>query len=361
TANDLYVFAHASGNLNPLHIPDIDWTGDGVIDEPVAPAMWIGSLISAVLGTVLPGPGTIYRSQSFDFIDRARIGDRLTVTVTVTAKEPDDRVRLATMVCRDDGSPITRGEAVVTAPRETIVFDPADLPGILIRRHQHFDRLIARAAALPALPTAVVAPDDPHSLGGTMLSAREGLIVPILIGARNRIEAAAAEIGADLGGLEIINVEPETEAASRAIMMVNEGRARAVMKGHLHTEDLLRHVVKRDGGLRTRRRISHCFVLDVPGRPTPVIISDAAINIAPDLAAKVDIVQNAIDIGHAIGITSPKVGILSAIETVNPSIPSTIDAAVLSKMAERGQIKGGIVDGPLAMDNAIDVQAARAK
>ncbi|NBN64668.1 bifunctional enoyl-CoA hydratase/phosphate acetyltransferase [Microvirga tunisiensis] len=361
TANDLYIFAHASGNTNPLHLPNTDWTGDGKIDPPFAPSMWIGALISAVLGNILPGPGTVYRSQSFTFHNRVILGDTLTVSVTVLAKEADRLVRLATRVSRADGTPVADGLAEVTAPDQTITFDMTDLPALLVERHQHFDRLIGYARLLPSLTTAVIAPDDANSLGGALLAAREGLIRPVLIGARSRIEAAAAALHETLDGIEIIDIADESEAAARGVAMVHEGRVGAVMKGHLHTDHLLHHVVKRDGGLRTSRRISHVFVMDVPGRKTPVIISDAAINIAPDLMTKVDIIQNAINVGLAIGMDLPKVGILSAIETVNPAIPSSLDAAVLSKMAERGQITGGLVDGPLAMDNAIDLQAARTK
>ncbi|MFN4009227.1 MAG: bifunctional enoyl-CoA hydratase/phosphate acetyltransferase [Pannonibacter sp.] len=361
TANDLYIFAHASGNTNPLHLPNTDWTGDGRVDPPFAPSMWIGALVSAVLGNILPGPGTVYRTQSFTFRNRVILGDALTVTVSVLAKEADRLVRLSTTVIRADGTVIAEGTAEVTAPDQTITFDATDLPALLVERHQHFDKLIGYARMLPPLITAVVAPDDVNSLGGALLAAREGLIHPILIGARARIEAAAAELNQSLDGYELVDIADESEAAARGVAMVHEGKAGAVMKGHLHTDHLLHHVVKREGGLRTSRRISHVFVMDVPGRKTPVIISDAAINIAPDLMTKVDIIQNAINVGLAIGMEQPKVGILSAIETVNPAIPSSLDAAILSKMAERGQITGGLVDGPLAMDNAIDLQAARTK
>jgi len=361
TPNDLFVFAHASGNINPVHIPDIDWNGDGRKDDPVAPSMWVGALISSVLGNVLPGPGTVYRNQTFNFRDRVHLGDKLSVTATVVEKKADRVVHLDTRVARSDGTVIADGRAIVVAPETRITFDPAELPGILVERHQHFDRLTELAATVPPLPVAVVAPDDPNSLGGALLAAREGLITPILVGNATAIAATAKEIGADLTGFEIVDEPIEDKAAARGVALIHEGRARALMKGHLHTDTLLKHIVKRDGGLRTGKRLSHCFVMDIPGRPSPVIISDAAINIAPDLAAKVDIVQNAIDMGRALGIAEPKVGILSAIETVNPAMQSTIDAAVLSKMAERGQIRGGIVDGPLAMDNAIDVQAAKTK
>jgi len=361
TVNDLLIFAHASGNKNPLHLPDTDWTGDGKVDRPVAPSMWVGALVSAVLGNILPGPGTVYLSQSFDFMGRVSVGDRLSITVTVLDKGADRNVRLSTDVLAQDGSKIASGEALVIAPESTIEYDPTDLPGLLVERHRHFNRLIRTAQSLDPVATAVVAPDDPSSLEGAILAEREGLIRPVLIGAGDRIAAAAREIDADLSDHELIDIEDESEAAARAIAMVHEGRVSAVMKGHLHSDDLLRHVVKKEGGLRTKRRISHVFVMDVPGRKTPVLISDAAINIAPDLSTKVDIIQNAIDTGLAIGLDTPKVGILSAIETVNPAIPSSLDAAILSKMAERGQIRGGLVDGPLAMDNAIDIQAARTK
>lgn len=360
-ANDLYIFAHASGNLNPMHIPDIDRDGDGKKDEAVAPSMWVGALVSAVLGNVLPGPGTLYRSQSFRFAERAHIGETLTVRVEVLSKEEDGVVRLSTLVRRSDGETIAEGDAEVIAPTEKIRFEDHEVPDIVVNRHQHFDRMLEACEGLPPLDTAVACPDDPNSLGGAMLALKEGLIAPIFVGCAKRIHAAAEEIGADISGIELIDIEDEPEAAQRAVALVHEGRAKAVMKGHLHTDGLLHHVVNKKHGLRTARRLSHVFVMDVPGRPTPVLISDAAININPDLNTKVSITQNAIDLGRAIGIETPKVGLLSAVEVVNPNIPSTIDAAVISKMAERGQITGGLVDGPLAMDNAIDINAARTK
>lgn len=361
SANDLLVYAHASGNHNPLNLPDTDWTGDGKIDEPIAPSMWVGALVSAVLGNILPGPGTIHKSQTFSFHERVSVGDTLKVKVAVTAKKPEGIIELNVSVTKDDGTLIADGVADVTAPTQTIEFDDTQLPALLVERHRHFTRLIEMARTLPPLPTAVVAPDDPSSLEGAIVAAQEGLIQPVLIGAQDRIRKTAETLQADISNLELIDIENESDAAARAVAMVHEGNVRAVMKGHLHTEDLLHHIVKRDGGLRTKRRISHVFVMDIPGRETPVLISDAAINIAPDLRTKVDITQNAIDAALAIGLEDPKVGVLSAIETVNPAIPSSLDAAVLSKMAERGQIRGGIVDGPLAMDNAINVQAARTK
>ncbi|MBD8892331.1 bifunctional enoyl-CoA hydratase/phosphate acetyltransferase [Roseibium litorale] len=361
STNDLLIFAHASGNRNPLHLPDTDWTGDGKNDKPFAPAMWIGGLISAVLGNILPGPGTVYRSQTLAFRKQADLGDALTVRIEVTEKLPDNMVRLTTRVLLPDDTVVADGVAEVSAPTRQIEFDGSQIPALLIERHRHFNRLISLARTLPRLPTAVVAPEDSSSLQGALDAAHKGLILPILIGDSAKIEETAHEIGADLSGLMIVHAGNDDAAAARAVAMVHEGRAAAVMKGRLHSDDLLRHVVKREGGLRTRKRISHVFIMDIPGRATPVLISDAAINISPDLDAKVDITQNAINVALSLGMEMPKVGILSAIETVNPAIPSSLDAAILSKMADRGQIRGGVVDGPLAMDNAIDLQAARTK
>ncbi|MEO1471669.1 MAG: bifunctional enoyl-CoA hydratase/phosphate acetyltransferase, partial [Pseudomonadota bacterium] len=322
----------------------------------------IGSLISAVLGNILPGAGTLYRAQAFTFHERAHAGDELVARVRVTEKRADREVVLATEVTRKgDGAAILSGEAVVIAPATKLTFEDLDIPGLVVQRHRHFEAMIARAEPLPPIPTAVVAPEEPNSLGGALLAAEHTIIAPILVGARARIEAAARALGRTLDGVEIVDVEGHGRAASAAVDLVADGRARAVMKGHLHTDELLRACLRRERGLRAGRRLTHVFVMDVPGLAHPLIVTDAAINIAPDLETKVDIVQNAIDIARSIGIEQPKVGVLSAVETVNPQIPSSIDAALLSKMADRGQITGGLVDGPLAMDNAIDLAAARTK
>lgn len=359
-ADDLYVFAHASGNLNPMHLPEEDGDGDG-LPEAIAPSAWIAALVSAVLGNRLPGPGTLYKSQTLRFLGRARTGDTLTARVRLREKGENREVTFDTWVEAAGGARLAEGEAVVIAPDAARSFDLHDVPGLTVQSHAHFDRLIARVEPLAPIATAVVAPEEPHSLSGALLAARHTIIAPILVGSAARIAAAAVEAGLDLGGLEILDEPDHARAAARAVALVHEGRARAVMKGHLHTDALLRAVLRRDGGLRTGRRLSHVFVMDVPGLDHLLMVTDAAINIAPDLETKIDIVQNAIDLAHALGIAEPKVGILSAIETVNPNIPSTLDAAVLSKMAERGQITGGLVDGPLAMDNAVDLEAAATK
>jgi phosphate acetyltransferase len=187
------------------------------------------------------------------------------------------------------------------------------------------------------------------------------LIVPILVGPRDRIQKVAAMHGLDIRKFEMIDAEYSEQSATKAVELVREGKAEAVMKGSLHTDELMAAVVKRDTGLRTARRISHCFVMDVPGHDQPLVITDAAINIAPDLKAKADIVQNAIGLARALGAREVRVAILSAMETVNPDVPSTVEAAALCKMADRGQITGAVLDGPLALDNAISPKAAEIK
>lgn len=360
-ADDLYVFANTSGNLNPLHLPKADGDGDGE-PESVAPSMWVASLISGVLGSKLPGPGTLYHAQSLNFVGRARAGETLIAKVRLIAKEANGHVRFDTWVETDDGTRIVEGEAIVIAPKDLVHFDANDVPGLTVQRHRHFDSLLELAEPLPAIPTAVVAPEKPDALAGAILAARHTLIEPILIGHPDRIAEAAAEEGVDLAQYRVVEARDHRIAAQMAVQMVLKKQAAAVMKGHLHTDILLSEVLKRDGGLRRGgRRLSHVFVMDVPGLSHLLMVTDAAINITPDLQTKADICQNAIDLAVSLGIEQPKVGVLSAIETVNPAIPSTLDAAILSKMAERGQITGGLVDGPLAMDNAINLGAAMTK
>ncbi len=229
------------------------------------------------------------------------------------------------------------------------------------RPHDKYQRLLDACKSLPPTPTAVVHPCDQSSLQGALDAARLGLISPILVGPRSRIEAVARQFALDIAGLPIEDAPFSQASAEQAVAIVREGRAEALMKGSLHTDELMGAVVKRDTGLRTARRVSHCFVMDVPTYPEPLIITDAAVNIAPTLADKVDIVQNAIDLAHALGAPEARVAILSAMETVNPMVPSTIEAAALCKMADRGQITGGILDGPLALDNAISLESVKIK
>jgi phosphate acetyltransferase/phosphate butyryltransferase len=229
------------------------------------------------------------------------------------------------------------------------------------RRAEQYARLISRATELPAVPTVVVHPCDQTSLEGALDAAEAGMIDPVLVGPEKRIRAVAEEHGLDVSPFDIVDAAHSHESAARGMELLREARGEVLMKGSLHTDELMGAVVRKDSGLRTERRISHVFAMDVATYPKPLFITDAAINIFPDLRTKQDIVQNAIDFLRALGNERPLVAILSAVETVNPAIPSTVEAAALCKMADRGQISGGLLDGPLALDNAISLEAARIK
>jgi phosphate acetyltransferase len=233
--------------------------------------------------------------------------------------------------------------------------------GPATRRHEKYDRLIAAARGVPAIPTAVAHPCDETSLKGALDAAAAGMIKPLLVGPEAKIRDIARKLGVDIAAFEIVDVPHSHAAAAKAVELVRAGRVELIMKGSLHSDELLAEVARRETGLRTERRISHVFIMDVPTYPKALFITDAAVNIFPDLEAKRDIVQNAVDLHLGLGLGAPKVAILSAVETVTPKIPSTIDAAALCKMADRGQITGAELDGPLAFDNAISATAAATK
>ena len=230
-----------------------------------------------------------------------------------------------------------------------------------VREYRVYPALIERCAALAPIATAIAHPCDESSLRGAIEAAEAGLIRPILVGPEAKIRALAEQCGIDLGPYQVNDAAHSHAAAAQAVAIVRAGEAEALMKGSLHTDELMAEIVRKEVGLRTERRISHAFIMDVPTYPKPLVVTDAAINIFPDLETKADIVRNAIDMAHAFGRELPKVAILSAVETVTPKIPSTIDAAALCKMAERGQITGALLDGPLAFDNAISKEAAAIK
>jgi len=229
------------------------------------------------------------------------------------------------------------------------------------QRHEKYERLIAAARDVPAVRTVVVHPCDETSLEGALDAATAGIIKPILVGPESKIRAVAEKAGIDLGTSEIIEAPHSHAAAAKAVELVRSGHAEIIMKGSLHTDELLAEVVRRETGLRTGRQISHVFIMDVPTYDYTLFVTDAAVNISPDLAAKRDIIQNAIDLHIGLGLGPPKVAILSAVETVTAKIPSTLDAAALCKMADRGQITGAELDGPLAFDNAVSPEAANIK
>ena len=360
---DVKLFAILTGDFNPATI-DPNYSESGMFREAIAHGMWSGSLISTVLATQFPGPGTILVDQSLHFARPVTIGDRIVITVTVKHKFDHNRHILFDCLCTNqEGLPVVKGTAEVLAPSEKMSrLQETQAPEIYIDdKHARYTQLLSRVKGLEPIPTAVAHPCDQESLRGPVIAFQAGIIEPILVGPEAKIRAVAEEFAIDLSGIRIVNAAHSHDSAALAVSLIKTGDAEALMKGSLHTDELMSEVVARANGLRTNRRISHVFVMDVPTYHRPLLITDAAINIAPTLEEKVDIIQNAIDLAHILDIPEPKVAILSAVETVNPKIQSTLDAAALCKMADRGQIKGGLLDGPLAFDNAVSIVAAKTK
>ncbi len=361
TLADIQAFAAVSGDTNPAHL-DPEYANATLFHGVIGHGMWGGSLISSLLGTVFPGPGTIYLEQNLHFSRPVRIGDTLNVTVTCISKQDDKKtVELDCLLVNQKGDRVLYGVAKVMAPTEKLRMPRIHAPHIsLFDPEQRHANLLALGAQLEPVRCGVVHPCDADSLQGAMDAHQAGLIHAVLIAPEKKLRAVAAEAGIDLTGIEVIHVEHSHAAADLAAQMAADKKLEALMKGSLHTDELI-HAVVSQKGLRTGRRMSHVFRFEAPMYPKPLYITDAALNIAPTLAEKADIVQNAILFAQIMGVATPKVAILSAVETVNPNIPSTLDAAALCKMADRGQIKGGLLDGPLAFDNAVSSHAAEIK
>ncbi len=361
-AADIQLFAIMSGDINPALV-DSAQANSGTFKEGIAHGLWSASLISTTLGTQFPGPGTTLVDQSLRFLKPVAIGDTITITVSVREMFAHNHHIVFDCSCiNQDGQHVVLGTAEVLAPTEKMRTRRVNLPDITISdKYARLQALVARAKGLAAIDMAVVHPCDRESLRGALMAAEAGLIEPFLIGPEAKIRAVAEENGLDLKQYRIVNVKHSHDSAAMAVTLVRNGDAEAIMKGSLHTDELMAEIVPRAAGMRTARRISHVFLMDVPTYPRPIMITDAAVNIAPTLEEKVDIIQNAIELGHIIGVAEPKVAILSAVETVNPKIQSTLDAAALCKMADRGQITGGLLDGPLAFDNAVSMLAAKTK
>ncbi len=359
--DDIALFAVMSGDVNPAHL-DEPYAEASMFHRIIGHGMWGGALVSAVLGTRLPGPGTIYLEQDLSFRKPVGLGDTITVTVTAKEKRPEKHIVVFDCRCvNQNGEDVITGTAVTLAPTEKIRRPCVTLPEVQLRRHDKYQQFVDRCAELGPVPTAVVHPCDRASLEGAIRAAEAHLISPILVGPETKIRSVAAAEGIDIAGYEIVGVEHSHAAAAKAVALARTGKAAALMKGSLHTDELMHEVTAAETGLRTARRISHAFVMDVPTYAEPLIITDAAINIFPTLDDKRDICQNAIDLAQILGCPEPRVAVLSAVETVSAKIPSTLEAAALSKMADRGQITGGLVDGPLAYDNAVSELAAQEK
>jgi phosphotransacetylase len=315
--------------------------------------------IASAIHQHLPGTGSHIQQLSLTFSKSSQPSDHAKVCFTLVEKQLAPLIKIHISVRNEHDESLCEGVAIVQAPTVKVAGPhPSNNPA---QRHDKYRLFLGQVKKEKPVPTAVVYPCDELSLQSCREAVDEELIEPILIGPESKILQIAAKIGWNLSSHRIIHQEDAPKSAAHAVELVHLNEARMMMKGALHSDDLLREVVKSNGGLRCGRRISHVFIMDVPGLDRPLLISDAAINIAPDLKTKADITRNAIDLAHTLGIPNPKVAILSAIETVNPNLPSSVDADSLTKMAERGEIQGGMVYGPLAMDNAINIQAARTK
>ncbi|MBM4200405.1 MAG: bifunctional enoyl-CoA hydratase/phosphate acetyltransferase [Gammaproteobacteria bacterium] len=358
---DIEALAFVSGDIDENHAEQTENepSSDRMpATEPVAAE----AFFSYLLNRRLPGPGTTILAYDLAFQGRIVMGETYAATITVKEKRPEASVIVFDCRCTNPaGEMIASGTATVAAPTDRISHTELDTPEVIFRRTDVFARLIRDCADIPAVTCAVVHPCDTDSLLGALEAAQRKLIIPVLVGPEARIRAIARTAGADLSPYRIVDVEHSLAAAEKGVAMARAGEVEALMKGSLHTDELMAAVVPSATGLRTARRISHAFVMDVPTYPRVLLVTDAAINITPGLKDKVDIVQNAIDLAQVLGIREPRVALLSAVETVNPDIPSTIEAAALCKMADRKQITGGLLDGPLAFDNAINEQAATSK
>jgi phosphate acetyltransferase len=361
TTDDAMAFASISGFNSVLNAEELIQRAGGI--PPTGPNMWCASLISGLFSMNIPGPGCTLTNVSLSFHHRIRVGDRILVNVRVTDKDDTTKsIRFGCEAVNGSGTPIFSGTAQLLAPVEKNRWSTLPVPQLIVNNpYRHYLGLINRATSKPAVRTAVAWPCDEVSLGGAFQAFKDRLIVPVLVGSEKTIRELAERMQLDLGAITIVDVGESRNAAIRAVELARKGAVQMLMKGSLHTDELMGAVVSRDGGMRIGRRISHVFALDVPSYHKPLFVTDAAVNIQPDLETKIDILQNAIDMMVAFEMASPKVAILSAVESVNPAIPSTLDAAALCKMVDRGQITGAIVDGPLAFDNAISSDAARIK
>jgi len=357
TSSDIKLFAVMSGDVNPAHV-DEDYAKSSRFHEIIAHGMWGGSLISTVLGTELPGPGTIYLGQTLRFRRPVRLGDVVKVTVTAREKDPEKHRILFDCRCTNqNGETVITGEAEVLAPTEKVRRPRAVLPQVRLAERAHLHALREAAATLEPLRTAVVHPVGGPALRAALEASEAGLAAPVLVGPEGKIRAAAEAEGVDISGYRLVPTEHSHAAAREAVALARGGEVDALMQGSLALTELLHAVLDAASGLRTERRLSHVYAFDVPTYPRLLLLTDAGIHVTPTLEHKRDIVQNAVELARAIGIAQPKVAILSALEQVTPRIPSTLEAAALCKMAERGQITGGVLDGPLAFDDAVSERA----
>jgi phosphate acetyltransferase len=355
---EVEALALVGGDVDAFHIAE---GKQGRPGEVRTEAVGAEALISGLLNRKLPGPGTSIAAQDLQFHGNVQTGDELVATVTARQKRAKGSLVVFNCSVRSNGHKLVTGTVTVRAPEKRLTYAEVATPQVILRRTDKFSVLLKKCEALPPVTCVVAHPCDHDSLLGPLEAAKLGLIDPILVGPEDKIRAVAKAEGVDLSPYRIVPTEHSHASAEKAVALVRAGEGEALMKGSLHTDALMGAVVSSATGLRTSRRISHVFLMDVPSHPQALAITDAAINIAPDLESKMHIAQNAIDLAHVLGVKEPKLAILSAVETINPKIPSTLDAAALCKMADRGQITGAILDGPLAFDNVISEEAAKIK
>lgn len=362
TEKDIQVFAIMSGDLNPAHV-DLEYAQSDMFHKIIGHGMWGGALISTVLGTQLPGPGTIYIGQTIRFKRPVGIGDTLTVKVTAIEKNAEKkRVVFSCEVKNQNDEVVMEGQAEVAAPIKKIRRPKAVLPQITLRRpYSLFDTYLAKASLLGPLRAGIIHPVHAKIIEAVHDAERAGFIIPVMIGKKERILLAAKEADIDISKYEIIDAEHSHGAIGKAMSMVHHGEVNMLVRGGVSREELLHAMQKQERGLLTDRQMSYVSLLDVPTYPKALILTDPLINIDPTLDVKREITQNAIDFARALGVETPKVAILAGMDNVSSTMRSTVDAAGLCKMSERGQIKHGILDGPLTFDNVISAEVAKSK
>jgi phosphate acetyltransferase len=356
---DIQLFAVMSGDVNPAHV-DPEYAHSSMFQEVIAHGMWGGSLISTVLGTEFPGPGTIYIGQTLRFSRPVKVGDTITIKITCKQKFDGNKHMVFDCLCTNqDGLKVIAGEAEVLAPTEKVKRERFELPEVTISdRWARYQKLISRAKGLPPATAVFANPVYAESLQSAVAARDSGIMRPILVGPEKEMRSVAEQGQIDLKMCRLVDAPHSRAAVARAIEMAQSGEASILVQGGVPTQEFLVPIVA-SAGLRTERRLSHVLYIDMPGHPRPLLISDMMVNIEPTLEAKAEIVQNAIDFAHIMGIPEPKVAILAGIDTVTPKMRATLDAAALCKMADRGQITGAVLDGPLGVDNALSLTAAR--